>query len=68
MIVIVSENLSSGKRDPYRFCATVEGDTNQDRGGFGSNERAALWSLAQQLNIHPGTLAVTATIGRLAVR
>ena len=68
MNVTISENLNSGKRDPLRFCATVEGDTNQNRGGFGTSERAALWSLAQQLNIHPATLTVTATIERLAVR
>lgn len=68
MIVIVSEDLNSGPRGKFRFCATVEGDTNQDRGGFGSSERSALWSLAQQLNIHPGTLAVTVTIERMAVR
>lgn len=68
MNVIVSENLSSGKRDPYRFCATLDGDTNQGRGGFGSSERAALWSLAKQLDIHPATIQATATIERLAVR
>ena len=59
MHVVVSENLSSRARDPFRFCATVDGDTNQDRGGFGASERAALWSLAQQLNIHPATITAT---------
>ena len=68
MVVTVSENLSSSPRDPYRFCATLEGDENPERGGFGRSERAALWSLAQQLNIHPATLTAQATVDRLGVR
>lgn len=66
MNVSVSENLSSGRRDPLRFCATVEG--NDERAGFGTSERNALWSLAQQLGIHPATIAATANIERVAVR
>lgn len=65
MNVTISENLSAGRRDPLRFCATVE---NDERAGFGTSERNALWSLAQRLNIHPATIAATATIERLAVR
>lgn len=68
MNITVSEDLNSGPRGKMRFCATLNGDTNEDRGGFGSSEQAALWSLAQQLNIHPGTLQVQATIERVAFR
>jgi hypothetical protein len=68
MNITISEDLNSTPRGKMRFCATLNGDTNEDRGGFGSSERNALWSLAQQLNIHPGTLQVTATIERIAVR
>lgn len=68
MNVTVSEDLNSSPRGKMRFCATLDGDTNEDRGGFGASERSALWELARQLNIHPGTLAVRATIDRIAVR
>ena len=68
MNVTVSENLSARSRDPFRFCATLDGDANPDRGGFGASERAALWSLAQQLKIHPATLTLTATIAQIGVR
>jgi hypothetical protein len=68
MIVTISEDLNSSPRGRTRFCATVEGDSNPERGGFGRTEQSALWSLAQQLGIHPATLQVTATIERLAVR
>lgn len=68
MTIIVSEDLNSSPRGKMRFCATLDGDTNQDRGGFGTNERSALWSLAQQLNIHPATIQATATIERISVR
>lgn len=68
MIVTVSEDLNSGRRDPFRFCATLEGDTDPERGGFGMSERSALWSLAQQLGIHPATLQASATIERVGVR
>lgn len=68
MTVTVSEDLSSSPRGKMRFCATLNGNTNEDRGGFGSSERAALWSLAQQLGIHPATIQATATIERVAVR
>jgi hypothetical protein len=68
MTITVSENLNVSPRNPMRFCATVENDDDPERGGFGSSERAALWSLAQQLGIHPATIQVTATIERMAVR
>ena len=68
MTITVSEDLNSGPRGKMRFCATLNDDTDQDRGGFGSSERNALWSLAQQLGIHPGTLTVQATIERVGVR
>jgi hypothetical protein len=68
MTITVSEDLNSGPRGKMRFCATLNDDTDQERGGFGASERSALWSLAQQLNIHPGTLQVTATIERVAFR
>lgn len=68
MYVTVSESLSAGKRSQTRFCATLDGDANQDRAGFGSSERNAIWSLAQQLGIHPATIAATATIERIASR
>lgn len=66
--ITVSEDLNSGKRDPLRFCATLDGDTDPERGGFGASERAALWSLAQQLNVHPATFQVLASIERVSVR
>jgi hypothetical protein len=68
MTITVSEDLNVSPRNPMRFCATVENDDDPERGGFGSSERAALWSLAQQLGIHPATIQVTATIERMAVR
>lgn len=68
MTISVSEDLTSGKRSQTRFCATLDGDSNLDRAGFGSSERSALWELARQLGIHPATLAVRATIARTAVR
>jgi len=68
MNITVSEDLNASKRSPVRFCATLNDDTDTERGGFGSNERAALWSLAQQLNVHPATLQVQATIARVSVR
>jgi hypothetical protein len=68
MNVTISENLNSGGRDPLRFCATVEGDTDPDRGGFGTSERNAIWSLAQQLNVHPATIMATAAIERVSFR
>lgn len=68
LAITVSEDLNAGKRAPMRFCATLDGDTNQDRAGFGSSERNALWELAKALNIHPGTLSLTASIERVALR
>lgn len=68
MTITVSEDLGSGPRSKMRFCATLNGDADPDRGGFGSSERAALWSLAQQLGIHPATVQTTATIERVSVR
>lgn len=68
MTITVSEDLNASPRGKMRFCATLNDDADQDRGGFGSSERAALWSLAQQLGIHPGTIQVTATIERVAFR
>lgn len=68
MTITVSEDLNVGPRNPMRFCATVENDTDSERGGFGASERAALWSLAQQLDIHPATIQTTATIKRIGLR
>lgn len=68
MNVTVSEDLNATPRAKLRFCATLEDDTNEGRGGFGATERAALWSLAKQLDMHPGTLAVRASIERVAFR
>lgn len=68
LAITVSEDLSAGKRSPMRFCATLDGDANQDRAGFGSSERNALWELARALNIHPATVAATASIERVALR
>lgn len=68
MIVTVSEDLNVCPSDEFRFCATVEGDTNQDRGGFGSTEIAALAMLIEQF---PKTERATlhgASIERMAVR
>lgn len=68
MTITVSEDMNATPRGRTRFCATLNGDTNEDRAGFGSNERGALWSLAQQLKVHPGTLQVQATIERVSFR
>lgn len=68
MKVVVSETMTTKKRDPLRFCATLDGDVNQDRAGFGSSEYNALHDLAILLGLHPGTLRVQATIERVAVR
>lgn len=73
MTIIVSEDLNSGPRSKTRFCATVQdGPLDIDwlpaQAGFGANERSALWSLAQQLGIHPGTIQATAIIERVSVR
>jgi hypothetical protein len=68
MTITVSEDLNAATRSPERFCATLNADTNPDRAGFGRTEQAALWELARQLRVHPGTLSATATIERLAVR
>lgn len=68
MNVTVSEDLNASKRNPMRFCATVDGDADPMRAGFGSSERNALWELAKALNIHPGTLPLTASIVRVALR
>lgn len=66
MNIIVSESKSATRA--IRFCATLDGDRDLDRAGFGSSERSALWSLAKQLDIHPATLQVQATIERVGVR
>lgn len=66
--ITVSEDLNASKRNPMRFCATLDNDTNSERAGFGSSERNALWELAKALNIHPGTLSLTASIERVALR
>ena len=66
MNLTVSESESAKRR--VRFCATLDGDTDEGRAGFGSSERNALYDLARQLEMHPGTLMVTGTIERVAVR
>lgn len=68
MNVTVSEDLNAGKRAPMRFCATLDGDANGERAGFGSSERNALWELAKALGVHPATIAATAGIERVALR
>jgi hypothetical protein len=68
MTITVSEDLNSTARSSFRFCATAKGDSDPERGGFGRTEQSALWSLAQQLGIHPATITATATIERVAVR
>lgn len=66
--ITVSEDLNATKRSPMRFVATLDGDSNADRAGFGSSERNALWELARQLGIHPATIAATASIERVSFR
>ncbi len=66
--ITVSEDLNATKRSPMRFVATLDGDKDTERAGFGSTERNALWELAKALGIHPGTIQVTASIERVAFR
>lgn len=68
MIVTISEDLNSGKRDPFRFCAAVDGDTNSERGGFGTTEATALTQLARQFGKTAPVFLLGATVERLAVR
>lgn len=68
MTITVSEDLNASPRARLRFCATLVDDADPERAGFGASERAALWSLAQQLDVHPATLAATAMIERVASR
>lgn len=68
MQITVSEDMNAGKRSPMRFCATLNGDANSERAGFGSSERNALWELAKALGVHPATIAATADIERVALR
>lgn len=46
MLILVSEDLNASARDPYRFCAGIEGGELGDRVGFGSTEEQALATLA----------------------
>lgn len=68
MNVTVSEDLNATKRNPMRFVATLDGDTDAERAGFGSSERNALWELAKALGVHPATIAAAADIHRVALR
>ena len=68
MTVTVSEDLNSGNRDPFRFCAVVEGDSDPDRAGFGANEAAALTELARQFGKTAPVFLMGATVERLVVR
>ncbi len=68
MQITVSEDMNASKRNPMRFCATLDGDANAERAGFGSSERNALWELAKALGVHPATIAATADIARVALR
>lgn len=66
--ICVSEDLGERASSPYRFCATLVGDTDPERGGFGSTERDAIGMLAQQLGVSPAALELSSTIERVGVR
>jgi hypothetical protein len=68
MTIIVSEELGASLRSPVRYCATLDGDDNPDRAGFGVSEPHALASLAAQLGLHPLRMQERATIERMSVR
>jgi hypothetical protein len=66
--ITVSEDLNARLRDPSRFCATVDGDTDPERAGFGQTEAAALAYLAKQYRTTYDALVDGATIERIGVR
>lgn len=68
MNVIISE-YDGAINDLYRFCATVEGDKETERAGFGATEDCALADLAHQYG-HTTTdfLQRTIVIERVLVR
>ena len=68
MNVTVSEDLNSRNGNPYRFCATLDGDRVADRAGFGPIESEALKELARRLRITPCVFLEQATIERVGVR
>ena len=45
--ISVGEDLKTRPNDRYRFCATLDGDTDPERGGFGATEKAAVTMLAR---------------------
>lgn len=68
MSITVSEDLNASKRSPMRFVATLDGDTDFERGGFGANEVAALSDLIDQFPKSERASLAGATIERVGIR
>jgi hypothetical protein len=47
MKIFLTENLGTPAGDDLRFCASLEGEHDEDRAGFGPTEAAALTELAR---------------------
>lgn len=68
MTITVSEDLNVSPRNDFRFCATVDADTDPERGGFGRTEMAALAMLIEQFPKSRRAALAGATVERMAVR
>lgn len=68
MTITVSEDLNSSPRSDFRFCATVNDDSDMERGGFGPTETAALAMLIDQFSRAERSALHGAAIERVGAR